>query len=48
MPVGSAPALRVVDSKAMQKAIDQSKGKLIKDAASYLAKANWENLPCLI
>lgn len=42
-PVGSAPALRVVDESRVQKAVDQAKGRNIQDAAGYLAKAL--NLP---
>ncbi|RDS81031.1 hypothetical protein [Dyella psychrodurans] len=42
-PVGSAPALRVVDESAVQAVIDQAKGKSIDDATGYLAKAL--NLP---
>ena len=38
-PVGSAPALRIVDANAMQKAIDQAKGSHLEDAATYLGKA---------
>jgi hypothetical protein len=42
-PVGSAPALRVLDEGAVQAAINQSKGKNIQDATAYIAKAL--NLP---
>jgi hypothetical protein len=38
-PVGSAPALRIVDQAALQAAIDQAKGKNIQDTTDYLEKA---------
>jgi hypothetical protein len=38
-PVGPAPALRIVNGVEMRKAIDEAKGKNLKDAATYLEKA---------
>lgn len=38
-PVGSAPALHVVNQTALQVAIDQAKGKDVQDANAYLARA---------
>lgn len=39
MPVGSAPALRIVDAASMKKVIDQAKGMHLKDAATYFNQA---------
>lgn len=39
MPVGAAPALRIVDAAAMQKVIDQAKSMHVKDAAAYIKQA---------
>jgi hypothetical protein len=39
MPVGAAPALRMVDASAMRKAIGRAKSMRVKDAAAYLGQA---------